>query len=193
MEIIRDRNIAAVLPRYTNYGDRTVIIDAGGREIEYAAKPNTILGKIGARCCKDLRLMRIWAGEVTYQRMWVPLAFSWELLLIPLRIRRAKVNGDATIGYFNFVHINYLEEMDGQLYLVMENEQIFHVLWNPTTAKKRLKDAALIHALLTHHLDDQLWMRLQKAAVTADRNIYRKPHFISRMPKTKRNIVFCHR
>lgn len=163
MEIIRDRDIAAILPRYTCYGDRTVIIDAEGHESAYSLKPATLLAKIGSRNCKDLRLLRIWARKYTYQRLWIPLGFSWELVLIPMRVRDSKINGDTTIGYFNFVYINRLEQEDSQVCIIMENGLKFPILWGLATVRKHLKDAMLLHSMLTHNLDDMLWSRLHRA------------------------------
>lgn len=164
MEIVRDRDITAILPRYTSCGDRTVVIDAAGREFTYSFKPNTILTKIGSRCCKDVHLLRTWARGFTYQQLWLPLGFSWELVLVPLRTRAAKINGDATVSYFNFIYINHLEQKDGQVCIVMENGMSFPVLWGLGTVRKHLKDAMLLHSMLTHELDDMLWLRLHRAA-----------------------------
>ncbi|WP_196594235.1 hypothetical protein [Pectinatus sottacetonis] len=163
VNIVHDGEILAILPRYTERGDGTVIVSCDGKEVFYSKGEKPVLKEICNRYCKDIHLMRDWARQYTGQKIWMPLGFSWELVLVPMRIRGPKIQGDETLGYFNYLHINDAVEVDNKVYLVMENNTRYLVLWSLDTVKQHLKDAMLIHSMMTQRLDDTLWQRLSRA------------------------------
>lgn len=162
MNVAQDRDITAILPRYTENGDSTVIVDTAGQEKIYPVGHKTILTHIADRQCKDLRLLRKWTREYTGQQFWIPLGFSWELVLMPIPVREAKIKGDATVGYVNFANIESIQKTDKTGSVVMENGIKIPTTWGIGTVQKHLKDAMLVHSMLLRSIDDVILMRMHK-------------------------------
>ena len=165
MNVAQDRDITAILPQYTENGDGTVIVDAEGHEKTYPVGHKTILTHIADRQCKDLRLLRKWTREYTGQQFWIPLGFSWELVLMPIPVREAKIKGDATVGYVNFVNIESIQKTNKTGMVIMENGIKIPTTWGIGTVQKHIKDAMLVHSMLLRNIDENIWLRLHKTAV----------------------------
>lgn len=160
MQEICDHNILSILPRYTRRGDKTVIIDIQGQETLYPFKVNTILNRIGSRRCKDLRLLRAWAQALLYQQLWLPLGFDWELILMPMKVRKPTVSGDTTIGYFNFAHFHSLRQRNNKLYLVMNHGREFLLYWNLNTVRNHLRNARLISHVVSDNMHNSFYLKM---------------------------------
>lgn len=162
MDIAQDRSIMALLPQYSDLGDGTVVVDSMNKDVFYSMGQRAMLHNLCSRCCKDIHLLRTWASQLTGQKIWMPLGISYELVLVPLKIREAKINGDATVGYFNFNYIKDIRENKDETILIMNNGREYIILWQIRTVRKHLRDAMIIHSLLMKKLDEMLWSRLQK-------------------------------
>ncbi len=170
MDIAQDRDIMALLPKYSDFGDGTVVVNSTDKDVFYSIGQRAMLNHLCSRSCKDIHLLRTWAGRLTGQSIWMPLGISYELVLVPMKIRQAKINGDVTVGYFNFNYIKDIRENKDKTILLMKDDTEYTVLWQIRTVKKHLRDAMIIHSLLMKNLDDMLWSRLQKEF--KNKNIY---------------------
>ncbi|WP_196595218.1 hypothetical protein [Pectinatus frisingensis] len=162
MNIASDDKIAAILPRYTDNGDGTVIIDAKGQEVFYPVGYKPIIRQLAGRHCKDICLLRDWAKVKVGRRLWLPLGFSWELVLTPIKVRDVRVKGDGTLGYVNLTHIKRVKEIENIASVELNNGMIIPVLWQLETLRHHLKDAILLHFNIVHVIDKTIWKRLYK-------------------------------
>jgi hypothetical protein len=105
--------------------------------------------------------LRLWAEEITHAKLWLPLGISWELVLVPLKVRVPRVEGDSTIGYFNFSRIEKLYEQGKAALLHLQGGKLIELMWTQPTVSKHLQYAWLIRAMITKDLDDALLHRLK--------------------------------
>ena len=88
-----DVEIAALLPAYTNEGDITRILLTNGTELVYRRTMRSTLAKLARRRCKDVTLLRRWASRYTHRALNNPIAASSDLVLVPVKTRRPRVEG----------------------------------------------------------------------------------------------------
>jgi len=106
------QQIAAILPQYSENGDTTVILSMDGEKLVLAVQVRTFLQQLARRQAIDLDALRSNAREVTHSHILQPLAFGPAVLLCPMKVRRAKIDGDNCTGYINAHAIESLE-VDG--------------------------------------------------------------------------------
>ena len=160
--LIADREIAAIIPEYTAQGDFTVLYLRDGSCERLPVKVETVVRFLSERRREDIRLLRLWAGEITHAKLWMPLGISWELVLVPLKVRVPRVEGDSTIGYFNFTQIEQSYSQDESVASIyLRGGQRIDLLWTHQTISKHLQNAWLIRAMITKDLDDALLHRLK--------------------------------
>lgn len=154
-----DREIAAIVPAYSERGDGSLLYRRDGSCQRLPVKVETVLRALIERKCEDLHLLRKWAQGYTRVKLWAPLAISWELVLVPFKMRRPRVSGDATMGYCSFTQITELQVAGRQTILSLRSGQTLPVLWSFLTANEHLKNAFLMQAMMTNLLDDVILQR----------------------------------
>jgi len=159
--LVADREIAAIVPEYTAQGDHTVLYLRDGSCEFLPVKAETVVRFLSERKREDIRLLRIWAEGITHAKLWLPLGISWELVLVPLKVRLPRVEGDSTIGYFNFSGIEKFYEQGKAAVLHLQGGKLIELMWTHLTVSKHLQHAWLIRAMITKDLDDALLHRLK--------------------------------
>ncbi len=96
-----DEDIAAIEPIYSERGDVTRIYLAHGGERVVDAEVRAVLRALASRHDKTVELMRRHAERYTHRRLYNPLAASAGLVLVPVKMRRPRVKGDAALGHVN--------------------------------------------------------------------------------------------
>ncbi len=97
----KDAEIAALLPAYTCEGDVTRILLTNGTELVYRRTMRSTLQSLARRRCKDVTLLRRWARRYTHRTLNNPIAASADLVLVPVKTRRPRVEGDGTMAHVN--------------------------------------------------------------------------------------------
>ena len=154
------REIAAIVPEYTKCGDCAFVYERGRKKRPLPVKLAAVFDHLRIRQCTDLCLLRQWAEGYTHQKNWVPLAFSWELVLVPFKIRRPRISGDGAAGYFNFEQIEDLLLVEGQTMLRLKDGKTFPLLWTMATAQQHLLHGFLLQAMMLNSFDTALFHRL---------------------------------
>ena len=152
-DIVADEEIAAILPRYTELGDCSVLHTCDGSEVLVPSRIKTVVHRLVRRECKDIYLLEEQARKLTKGKNWMPLVLGPELVLVSLKVRNPKISGDVTAGFFNYCQINGLQEKGRRTILCMKNGQSFLVLWNKQTVEAHLRNALLVLAMEQRHLD----------------------------------------
>lgn len=161
MEIlVKDREIAAIIPSYTQNGDVTLLYKTDGSCIVLPVQPETVVRTLAERRQESLCLLRRWAEKYTGQKLWEPLGISWELVLVPLKMRKPRVPGDTTSGYVSFSWIEEVEKEGAFSRLRLQNQQKLPVLWSWKTVVQHLQNAFLLQSLRLQSLDDGFWRRM---------------------------------
>ena len=96
-----NHDIEAVFPAYSSVGDGTYIYLRDGSCRLHPNQLRLVLHKLVMRQCKDIKLIREKAARETLHRQGLPLGISADLVLVAFKVRRPRVNGDASFGYVN--------------------------------------------------------------------------------------------
>lgn len=145
-----NKQIAAIVPRYTDSGSLTVIMNTDGSQGTTSAQTRTLLRRLASKQAFDLSSLQKRSGEITQRRMFQPLPLGTGLLLFPLKVRLPRVAGDTTTGYVN-VHalsaITKTTESPYQALLLLKGGWKLPVIWSTDTVKKHVHHAKLSAAL----------------------------------------------
>lgn len=152
-DMVAAEEIAAILPRYTELGDCSVLHACDGSEVVVPLRIKTVVHRLVRRECKDIYLLEEQARKLTKGKNWMPLVLGPDLVLVALKVRNPKINGDVTAGFFNYCQINDLEENGRRTILCMKNGRSFKVLWNRQTVEEHLRNALLVLAMEQRYLD----------------------------------------
>lgn len=176
LDLPKDRDIAAILPLYTQRGDCTCLYLRSGSRRIYNVKVRAVLEALAHRRCKDVARLRAWSCRRTAQKLWAPLPVGVEMVLAPFKVRRPRVHGDETVGCVNVSQVqevaaplvavgteNRAEKKSRQsraALLALRSGVRIPVLWSAATTRKHLQAARLIHSVLLNELDEVFLHRL---------------------------------
>lgn len=158
-----DREIAAILPEYTERGDCTRILLCDGRELLLDRSMRTTLRYLAARRCKSLGLMRQWAARYTRRRTANPVAIGCDLVLVPVKSRRPRIPGDNTLAQVN-VALGVRLVAGPQAALDLAGGRRLPVLWSLKTLREHIAAGCHIHADLLREQQESLLWRLGAAS-----------------------------
>lgn len=135
--------INAIIPCYTPTGDHTKLYAADRRNIVRALKAKTVVQKLANRQTVDLRRLKSMTAAITKSTIWQPLVLAPDLVLVPLKVRKPKISGDATGGYFNFCQISSTRALSKSTVVQFKNGEEISVLWKQSTVESHLQRAHL--------------------------------------------------
>ncbi|MBX6396447.1 MAG: hypothetical protein IRY98_12265 [Alicyclobacillaceae bacterium] len=108
-------DIGAFWPVYNDWGDSTLVLWKDGRCTPHPVPVRRVLKDLAAVLAVDLTQLRDICGRETRRKLAVPLAMHERILLVPLRVRRARIAGDEVYGYFHLSCIQGVRVgMDGR-------------------------------------------------------------------------------
>lgn len=135
--------ISALLPCYTPLGDSTLIYTASGEKYSVAVKIKTVIRQLANRQAIDLCQLKARTAQLTKCTIWQTLVLAPDLVLVPLKIRKPKISGDATGGYFNFHQMKKIDSAANGTYVELKNGEKITVLWKRGTVDAHLQRAHL--------------------------------------------------
>lgn len=155
------QQIAAILPRYCEDGDTTVILSMEGETIRADVLVRSLLNKLCHLLAIDLKELRKRASEITRGHILQPLAFGPKLLLCPMKVRHPSVKRDNCTGYINAYAIQSVEaaEHDGEkphCTVHLHNGMDLDVLLSADTVLHHLQTARLVQDSIPYQLAFQL-------------------------------------
>ena len=113
-----------VLPQYMkNVGDGCIIKEDGVEKM-YEIKINQVLKNICKERMLDFKEVKRKSRRTLGQSNVIPLFFSKDEIMFPIKIRRPKVSRDEVYGYINFDFIDKIEE--GHV-LLKDGQKIFYI------------------------------------------------------------------
>ena len=166
----KDVEIAALLPAYTQEGDVTRILLTNGTELVYRRTMRSTLAKLARRRCKDVTLLRRWASRYTHRTLNNPIAASADLVLVPVKTRRPRVEGDATMAHINVVAISgdtfrpndAVPRKQNPTVISLTGGKTLPVLWSEKTTLSHIREARHICAELVREEEEAVLRRIRK-------------------------------
>ena len=164
----KDVEIAALLPAYTQDGDVTRILLTNGTELVYRRTIRSTLAKLTRRRCKDVTLLRRWASRYTHRALNNPIAASADLVLVPIKARRPRIEGDAAMAHVNVVAISgdTFRQRDGDscgkksTMISLSGGKKLPVLWSEKTTLAHIREARHICAELVREEEEAVLRRI---------------------------------
>ncbi len=165
----KDVEIAALLPAYTQDGDVTRILLTNGTELVYRRTIRSTLAKLARRRCKDVTLLRRWASRYTHRALNNPIAASADLVLVPVKTRRPRVDGDGTMAHVNVVAISgdtfrqRAADSRGKnpTVISLTGGRALPVLWSEKTTLAHIREARHICAELVREEEEAVLRRIK--------------------------------
>lgn len=166
----KDVEIAALLPAYTQEGDVTRILLTNGTELVYRRTMRSTLAKLARRRCKDVTLLRRWASRYTHRTLNNPIAASADLVLVPVKTRRPRVEGDGTMAHINVVAISGdtfrpnddVPRKQNPTVISLTGGKTLPVLWSEKTTLSHIREARHICAELVREEEEAVLRRIRK-------------------------------
>jgi hypothetical protein len=157
------KELNAILPSYTAKGDLTKLYFKTGAVSETPRKISSLLHSMASYYACDLTALRHQSTLRTGHTHLQPLPFSTQLLLVPIKVRTARVPGDATMAYINKYAIKKIQSITKAPYhteiFLTENQHLLS-LWTTKTVQQAMRQAQLATIVSTE--DGQVASFVQK-------------------------------
>ncbi len=101
--------IQALLPVYDQGGSGTLVYTCKGEFRDKRALP-WLVNRLAHYFSLDLAVLRKRSGALLGQRHHLSLPLSPDLVLLPVRVRKAALQGETTIAYINLPQIDHFTE-----------------------------------------------------------------------------------
>ena len=171
----KDSEIAALLPEYTAEGDVTRIVLTNGTALIFRRTMRATLSALARRRCKDVTLLRRWAARYTRRRLNNPIAASADLVLVPVKTRRPRVEGDNTMAHINVAAMETgkseetpeprrkgpLQQKGRPAIISLPGGVSVRALWSERTTAAHIGDARRIQADLVRDQEEAVLRRLK--------------------------------
>jgi hypothetical protein len=132
------------------------------------------LVKLARRRCKDVTLLRRWASRYTHRTLNNPIAASADLVLVPVKTRRPRIEGDSTMAHVNVVaisgetfrqqdesaHTNAVRKKSAVISLT--GGKSLPVLWSEKATLAHIREARHICAELVREEEEAVLRRLKQ-------------------------------
>jgi hypothetical protein len=138
--------LSAMLPCYTATGDLTKLYFNTGAVSETPRKIDSLLHSMASDYACDLTALRHQSALRTGHTHLQPLPFSNQLLLVPIKVRTAKIPGDPTLAYVNKYAIKKIQRTTQAPYLTeifLTENQCLLSLWTIKTVEQAMRQAQL--------------------------------------------------
>lgn len=133
--------IAAIIPEYTESGDQTILFLTDGTKIPINLKVATVVRRLANRQTIDLCSLKNKTAKITKCALWHPLVLAPDLVLVPVKIRKPKISGDVTGGYFNFHHMITVQEAANSTCIKLIGNHDIYALWKIATVYEHIQRA----------------------------------------------------
>lgn len=147
--------VAAVKPVYTKTGDGTEIILTNGEVIQDPRSIRSVYRVLARLYAVDVVAARQYYRKVLGQANGIPLPFSAQLVLCPVKMRIPRCRGDFTLGYVSYRQVAKVEDLAGEDYrsvIVLQNGVKLFCLNRPAFLQKQMALARLVE---NHYFEAQ--------------------------------------
>ncbi|NLK97828.1 hypothetical protein [Defluviitalea saccharophila] len=121
MNSIIKRGIQGIVPIYGANGENGIYIYLNDGEAIYMDKSiRAFLAFLFHQRRIDLYALRQWTSSLLHRRNGLPLVFSRELVLVPVKVRKPIGRADGSEGYISLLHIEDICEKDDQTMLRLQ-------------------------------------------------------------------------
>ncbi|NLO81545.1 MAG: hypothetical protein GX094_00550 [Clostridiales bacterium] len=137
--------VSALLPVYVKgVGDSTLLITSDGEKRMIHRKLKTVIKRLVSQYSYDVVSLHKKYGELISQKYKIPLPLHPNLILIPFKTRKPRIQGDYTYGYVNYKCINKYLPTDKHSRIVLDNGFEIPLLQSYYTTRKNILNAAII-------------------------------------------------
>ncbi|WP_058486930.1 hypothetical protein [Defluviitalea phaphyphila] len=111
MRDIIKKGIQGILPVYGDKGENAVIIYTdNGEKIFIDKSIRSFLSYLFHLRRIDLYALRQWTRETLHRRNGLPLVFSRDIVLVPIKVRKPIGRADGSEGYISLLHIEEITQ-----------------------------------------------------------------------------------
>lgn len=138
--------IAAIIPRYDSSGDSTAIIATDGSTTNIQSRVRTVIKRLAKNYAIDLAALRARTRAATERKNLAPLPLAPGLILVPVKVRTPRINGDSTTGYINFHAVTTVCANTNRPYqatITLSGKTKIPALWTTATINRQLSLARL--------------------------------------------------
>lgn len=138
--------IAAIIPCYNTAGDSTTVFATDGSVTCLSSRVRAVIQRLAKSRAIDLATLRSQIRTLTERTNLEPLPLAPGLVLVPVKVRRPRIAGDATTGYINFHAINTVSTSTKKPYqttITLSGKTEIPVLWTTATVNRQLALARL--------------------------------------------------
>ena len=138
--------IAAIVPCYSTSGDSTTVFSIDGSATILSARVRAVIQRLAKTRAIDLATLRSHIRKLTERTNLEPLPLAPGLVLVPVKVRRPRIAGDATTGYINFHAVDTIcvsTKKPYQTIITLSGKTEIPVLWTTTTVNRQLALARL--------------------------------------------------
>jgi hypothetical protein len=140
-----EEGLCCLIPIYKDsMGNVTEIITEDGKEYIVYKALKTILKLICKYYGVDINAIRQKYGNIVNQKIIVPLPLSYDVLLIPFKMRKPIFLKDGSYGYINIFSIEEIYEKDKITKIMLTNGKEVKCFNKLKTAKEHLNKGKII-------------------------------------------------
>ena len=144
--------LTALIPRYFHgEGNGTEVYYKDGSIINDNRKVKTILREIAKDFAADVAELRRKYGRVIGLKQQIPIPFSPEFILVPLKVRTPKIDGDGSYGYFSLEDIMTVEGDKESIIITKPGFKISILQDRPSTERRLNYGRIVQNAYLKQH------------------------------------------
>ena len=121
MNTVIKKGIQGILPTYGPKGENGIYIYVStGEEIYMDKSLRAFLAFLFHQRRIDLYALRQWTSSLIHRRNGLPLVFSRDLVLVPVKVRKPIGRTDGSEGYLSLLHIEDVCEKDDQTMILLK-------------------------------------------------------------------------
>lgn len=127
-----------IIPEYIDlYGDCCIVCDSDSETIHYK-RMYPVIKELFRQKYIDLVAVKHTSNLMLDQKNLIPLIYSNNEIMIPIKVRKAIIHNDPNYGYVNYFSIK--EILDNHTIILNNNKELYF-MDNIRTIKKRIKMA----------------------------------------------------
>lgn len=168
-----DKGMCGVLPVYDERGANiSLIIFDGSPSVYEYHRVKTVIKRLAQLFYKDITLIKREAREISRQRTGNALPISYNIVLVPFKVRKPIGRDDGSFGYIFSSNITKVSATDSNTYLYLKDGQIIPILDSAETARRRI--------IMANYITDKMLNNCRgrynpNPILNEERDIYNEP------------------
>ncbi|RYD07034.1 hypothetical protein N752_00195 [Desulforamulus aquiferis] len=118
-------------------------------------KVRSVVNKLAKHHCADLQLLKKKAADILGKKIFCPIILGSELVLIPVKVRKPRIEGDNTLAYINLCSVkNTSVSKNPPFKTLIQLERGLSVgsYWSISTLTSKINHAGLASKTLLNQL-----------------------------------------